>query len=107
MVFLKRTANLGTFVAVSVREEYLVVGVANQGSSRLILQELDEKVDLVNIWLDLREEFSIALRIRTACHPVGTMVIHVKTGVETRFGIRAYKRINFGSSKLVKNSIKA
>ena len=99
--------NLGDFVALSVREGCLVVGVANQGSSRLILQEPDAKVGIVRIWLDLRENFGTSLRIRRAYHLVGTMMIHFKTGVETRFGIRAYKRIDFGSSKLVKNSLKA
>jgi len=94
-------------VAISIREGCLVVGVTNQGSSRLILQELDARMELVNIWLDLREEFGNTLRIWIACHPVGIMMIHLETGVGTRFGILAYKRINYGSSKLVKNSIKA
>ena len=84
-----------------------MVGVANQDSSRLRPQVLDARVRLVNIWLDLREEFGTTLRIRIACHPVRIMMIHLKTGVETRFGIPAYKRINFGSSKLVDNFIKA
>ena len=84
-----------------------MVGVTNQDSSRLRFQELDARVGLVINWLVLREEFGTSLRIQIACHPVGTMMINLKMGVETIFEIQAYKRIDFGSSKLVKNFIKA
>ena len=47
------------------------------------------------------------MRILRQIHPDGIMMINLKTGVATRFRIPAYKRINFGSSKLVKNFIKA
>ncbi|PWG73901.1 hypothetical protein DF186_20660, partial [Enterococcus hirae] len=64
------------------------------------------RVGLVISWLDLREEFGILLRIQIVCYSVGIMMINLKTGVEIRFGIREYMRINFGSSKFVKNFIK-
>ena len=46
------------------------------------------------------------MRVLKSCHPDGLIMINFKTGVKIKCGIPDYKkRINFGSPKLVKNSI--
>ena len=46
------------------------------------------------------------VRIQISYHPDRIMMINLKMGVKSRFGIPAYKMIDFGSSKLVENFIK-
>ena len=72
-------------------------GNANQGSLWLETQSLSAMVGIVLNERGLGRCFGVYLRIRITSHPIEIVMINLKMGVETRFGIRVYMRTNFGS----------
>jgi len=86
MGYWRRMVNLEFFVALIVRGRWSVVRVVKQGSIWLHAPNWSARIGVELIWMGLEGCLDVFVRIQIACHPVGTMVIHKKTGVKARFG---------------------